>query len=145
MPISVVCLSFLFEANVLYWDQVDINVLLPFNQEQKCSNWTKNNYGNTFYPLFDAQFVNNRKTISFGPCNIMIAQQNLDVILSMCNIYKQFYIVTHPIHNCNLNILLQEYCCLKQNKLYRWEEDHFWLIMKYSLNLKKSSFYKDPG
>ena len=38
MPISVVYLSFLFEANVFYLDSVDINVLLPFNKEQKCSN-----------------------------------------------------------------------------------------------------------
>ena len=38
-----------------------------------------------FYLLFDAQFVKNRN----GPCNIMIAQQNIDVILSMRNIYKQ--------------------------------------------------------
>ena len=50
----------------------------------------KNNHsGNTFifyfYTLFDAQFVKN----SFGPCNIMIAEQNIDVILSMFNIYKQ--------------------------------------------------------
>ena len=43
-----------------------------------------------FYPLFDVQFVKNRIQFnSFGPCNIIIAQQNIDVILSMCNIYKQ--------------------------------------------------------
>ena len=51
----------------------------------------KNNYDNTFifyfYLLFDAQFVKT-ETISFDPCNIMIAEQNIDVILSMCNIYK---------------------------------------------------------
>ena len=54
----------------------------------------KNNNDNTFfflnfYPLFDAQFVQKSETISFGPCIIMIAQHNNDVILSMCNIYKQ--------------------------------------------------------
>ena len=55
----------------------------------------KKNYDSTFliyiyfYPSFDAQFVKKLETISFGPCNISIAQQNIDVILSMCNIYKQ--------------------------------------------------------
>ena len=29
------------------------------------------------------------ETISFVPCHIMIAEQNIDVILSMCNMYKQ--------------------------------------------------------
>ena len=41
-----------------------------------------------FYPLFDAQLVKS-ETISFGPCNIMIAEQSIDVILSICNIFKQ--------------------------------------------------------
>ena len=52
----------------------------------------QNNFDNTFifyfYPLFDAQFVK-METISFGPCNIMISEQNIDVILSICNTYKQ--------------------------------------------------------
>ena len=56
-----------------------------------------------FYPLFDAQFVKNRKQLAFGPCNIMIAQQNIDVILSMCNLYKQLLHCYTPNYNCNLN------------------------------------------
>ena len=43
----------------------------------------KNEYDNTFY------FCETSGTIQFGPCNIMIAQQNIDVILSICNKYKQ--------------------------------------------------------
>ena len=55
----------------------------------------KNNCDNTysfffFYPLFHAcSFCEKLETISFGPCNIMIAQQNIALIVSMCNIYKQ--------------------------------------------------------
>ena len=51
----------------------------------------KNKYDNTFsfYPSFDAQFVKKSETITFGPWNIIIAQQYIDVILSMCNKYKQ--------------------------------------------------------
>ena len=50
----------------------------------------KNNYDNTFiffyfYPLFDEK----SETISFGPCNIMIAEQNIDAMLSICIKYKQ--------------------------------------------------------
>ena len=66
----------------------------------------KNNYDNNFVSsIIWCSICEQSKTISFGPCNIMIAQQNIDVILSMCNTYKQFYIVTHPIHNCNLNFI----------------------------------------
>ena len=34
------------------------------------------------------------------------------------------------------------YCCLKQNNLYRWEEDHFDLLWNILSNLKNNGFYK---
>ena len=49
----------------------------------------KNNYDNTFLSIIWCSICEKSETISFGPCNIMIAQQNIDVILSMCNLYKQ--------------------------------------------------------
>ena len=50
----------------------------------------KNNYDNTFFLFLSmiwSSICEKSKTISFGPCNIMIAQQIIDVILSLCNIY----------------------------------------------------------
>ena len=51
----------------------------------------KNNYDNTllFLSSIRLSICVKSETVSFGPCNIMIAQENIDVILSMCNIYKQ--------------------------------------------------------
>ena len=46
---------------------MDTNVLLDFNKEQKCSNLTKITmitFIFYFYPLFDAQFVENRKQLA---------------------------------------------------------------------------------
>ena len=43
---------------------MDINVLLPFNKEQKCTNWSKITLITLFYPLFDAQFVKNQKQLA---------------------------------------------------------------------------------
>ena len=53
----------------------------------------KNNNDNTFFFKFLSiiwcSICEKSETISFSPCNIMIAQHNNDVILSMCNVYKQ--------------------------------------------------------
>ena len=51
----------------------------------------KNKYDKTilFLSIIGCSICIKSDTISFGPCNIIIAQQNIDVILSMCNIYKQ--------------------------------------------------------
>ena len=51
----------------------------------------KNNYDNIFF-FFHYLMLSlwkKSETISFGLWNIMIAQQNIDVILSMRNIYEQ--------------------------------------------------------
>ena len=51
----------------------------------------KNNYDYTFLflTIIWCSICEKSKTISFGPCNKMIAQQNIDAMVSMCNIYKQ--------------------------------------------------------
>ena len=48
---------------------MDINVLLLFNNEEKCSNKTKIIIITRFYfyRLFDAQFVKNRKQLALVP------------------------------------------------------------------------------
>ena len=49
----------------------------------------KTNYDNTFFlSIIWCSVYEKTETISFGPCNIMIAEQNINVILLMCNIYK---------------------------------------------------------
>ena len=48
------------------------------------------NYDNTFLSIIRCSVCEKSETISFGSCNIIVvAQQNINVILSMCNIYKQ--------------------------------------------------------
>ena len=67
MPISVVCLSFVFEANVpneIKWTEMFCYLLT----KNKMFKLDKNNYDDTFifyfYSLFDAQFVKYRKQLA---------------------------------------------------------------------------------
>ena len=105
----------------------------------------KNNYDNTFLflSIIWCSICEKSKTISFGPCNIMIAQQHINVISSQLIVvtllHTQFIIAT--LINFITRVLLFETLMIRN--FIGGKRTTFDLLWKILSNLMNSGFYKD--